>query len=349
MYFCTKFITMKGHSQLTDFLDEHYSLGIENQIDYSKFYLYSLITHSTAIEGSTVTELENQLLFDEGIAAANRPMIEQQMNLDLKAAYEESFRLARQHTDFDVNVLKSLSAIVMKSTGSIYHTALGDFDSSKGDLRLLNVSAGIGGPSCLSYQKVPARLGEFCSWLNQQRHKLSTNAVDDIYRLSFEAHYYLVSIHPWVDGNGRMARLVMNQLQIEFGLLPSKVLREHKINYIHSLQESREHDDVNIFCLFMLNEHQTNIRNEIDNFKKSINSDVVIKEAKFSPNVIINPRESQVLEFFNEQTSITAAKLAERVSLSSRQVQRILSSLKQKGLICHEGSNKNGIWRRKMS
>ena len=36
-------------------------LGIDRQIDYGKFCLYSIITHSTAIEGSTITELENQI------------------------------------------------------------------------------------------------------------------------------------------------------------------------------------------------------------------------------------------------------------------------------------------------
>ena len=45
--------------------------------------MYSLITHSTVIEGSTVTEIENQLLFDEGISAKGRSVIEQLMNLDL--------------------------------------------------------------------------------------------------------------------------------------------------------------------------------------------------------------------------------------------------------------------------
>ena len=50
--------------------------------------MYSLITHSTVIEGSTVTEIENQLLFDEGISAKGRSVIEQLMNLDLKAVYE---------------------------------------------------------------------------------------------------------------------------------------------------------------------------------------------------------------------------------------------------------------------
>lgn len=49
---------------LLSLLDEYKALGIADQIDYNKFYLYSLITHSTAIEGSTVTEIENQLLID---------------------------------------------------------------------------------------------------------------------------------------------------------------------------------------------------------------------------------------------------------------------------------------------
>ena len=72
-------------------LKHHKELGISDQIDYEKFYLYSIITHSTAIEGSTVTEVEAQLLFDEGITAKGKPLIEQLMNLDLKAAYDYGF------------------------------------------------------------------------------------------------------------------------------------------------------------------------------------------------------------------------------------------------------------------
>lgn len=49
----------------------------------------SLITHSTALEGSTVTEVEAQLLFDEGITSSKRTIVEQNMNLDLKAAYDQ--------------------------------------------------------------------------------------------------------------------------------------------------------------------------------------------------------------------------------------------------------------------
>ena len=138
---------MTKKEQLTTLIERYKQLGIDSQIDYEKFYLYSIITHSTAIEGSTVTEIENQLLFDEGITAKGKPLAEQMMNLDLKRAYEESIRLAKNHTDITVDLLKALSRLVMQNTGSIYNTALGDFSSANGDLRLVNVTAGVGGGS----------------------------------------------------------------------------------------------------------------------------------------------------------------------------------------------------------
>lgn len=77
-------------SELLSTLQDYYSLGIKDQIKYDKFYLYSIITHSTAIEGSTVTEVEAQLLFDEGITSSKRTITEQMMNLDFKKAYVQN-------------------------------------------------------------------------------------------------------------------------------------------------------------------------------------------------------------------------------------------------------------------
>lgn len=58
-------MTKENKDILMKLLRQHKELGISEQIDFDKFYLYSIITHSTAIEGSTVTEVETQLLFDE--------------------------------------------------------------------------------------------------------------------------------------------------------------------------------------------------------------------------------------------------------------------------------------------
>jgi hypothetical protein len=66
---------MMNQHEFLDILEEHRSRNFQEQIDYEKFYLYSIVSHSTAIEGSTMTEVENQLLFDEGITAKGKSII----------------------------------------------------------------------------------------------------------------------------------------------------------------------------------------------------------------------------------------------------------------------------------
>lgn len=66
---------------------EFKSLNIAESVDYEKYYIYSLITHSTAIEGSTLSEKDTQLLFDEGIVAEGKPLLHHLMNEDLRSAY----------------------------------------------------------------------------------------------------------------------------------------------------------------------------------------------------------------------------------------------------------------------
>ncbi len=61
--------------QIEEALKAYLASGVEDQVDYQKVCLYSIVTHSTAIEGSTFIEIENQLLFDECIAAKDRSPI----------------------------------------------------------------------------------------------------------------------------------------------------------------------------------------------------------------------------------------------------------------------------------
>ena len=252
-------------STLDNLLEEYRTLGIGEQIDYDRFYLYSIITHSTAIEGSTVSEIENQLLFDDGISP-NRPIAEQLMNLDLKAAYGEAVRIAAERRPITVDVLCQLAALVMKNTGAKYSTALGDFDAAKGELRRLNVSAGRGGASYMAWQKVPARVQDFCAWLDGARKNLRSMTAEQIYTASFEAHYRLAKIHPWADGNGRMARLLMNLVQREAGVVLSIVKKEKRAEYIETLSR----DEPAAFLDFMLRHHMANIEEQIRDYRRSI-------------------------------------------------------------------------------
>ena len=332
---------MNLSDQLLTVLDEYKQLGIAEQIDYAKFYLYSLITHSTAIEGSTVTEIENQLLFDEGISAKGRTMQEQLMNLDLKKAYEQAIRLAKLHTDFSVEMLKELSSIVMKNTGSQYNTVQGSFDASKGDLRLVNVTAGAGGKSYLNYAKVPSKLTTFCQEMNKRRRVLvDSKDILEQYLLSFDAHFQLVTIHPWADGNGRMSRLIMNYIQFEFGLVPTKVKKEDKAEYIQALVESREQDNTLPFREFMLREHLTNLRKEIENFKQSEGGQ---KTEKVDRKGGQKTRDA-ILGLIKNDETITSTRMAESLGINRSAVSKHLKKLQDEGVIRREGPDKGGKW-----
>ena len=256
-------------NKLSEVINEYNKLQISQQIDYDKFYLYSIITHSTAIEGSTITEIENQLLFDEGISA-NKPIHEQLMNLDLKAAYEKSFELAKQHTQITPEILCELSALVMKNTGTVYNTIGGTFSSAKGELKPLNVSAGRGGKSYMAWQKLPQKLEEFCSWLNAERKTIAEKDIEAQYTFSFLAHYKLVHIHPWADGNGRMSRLLMNVIQYEAGLVPAIIKKENRAEYIQSLASSQDKDDPAEFLDFIFSHHIRNLSEQIEEYKTSL-------------------------------------------------------------------------------
>lgn len=112
---------------------EFVRLGISQSVDYEKYYLYSLITHSTAIEGSTLTELDTQLLFDEGVTAKGKPLVYHLMNEDLKKAYELAKEESAQNAEITPVFLQKLNAALMRTTGSVYNVMGGSFDSSKGE------------------------------------------------------------------------------------------------------------------------------------------------------------------------------------------------------------------------
>lgn len=342
-------------NELIEVLKEYKQLGISEQIDYQKFYLYSIITHSTAIEGSTVTEIENQLLFDEGITAKGKPMVEQLMNLDLKRAYEQAIKWATAHKPFSIDMLKALSALVMRNTGSHYSTLSGEFDSSKGDLRLVGVTAGAGGRSYMNYKKVPIKLQEFCEHINKRREALLERPNDiDAYLLSFDAHNLLVTIHPWVDGNGRMSRLITNYLQFEFGLVPSKVVKDDKAAYIEALNKSREDERMEPFQEFMLQEHAKNLRNEITEFKKSMNEEMIIgqdevvqKGGPESGKVVQKggpETRSAILRLISEDQNITSREMSNKLNINRSAILKHLKKMQEENIIRREGSQKSGRW-----
>ena len=210
-------------------------LGISEAVDYEKYYLYSLITHSTAIEGSTLTEAEAQMLFDEGLTAKGKPLVYHLMNEDLKKAYEFAKEEAKCKKPINSAFLQKLNSTLMRTTGSI--------------------------------QKVPAKIDEFCTLLQEKQKTVGT--FREQYELSFNAHLNLVTIHPWVDGNGRTARLLMNYIQFCYNLFPTKIFKEDREEYISALRQSQEEETNQPFLDFMAAQLKKSLSLEIERFDAS--------------------------------------------------------------------------------
>ena len=341
-------MTKENKELLLRLLQQHKELGISNQIDFDKFYLYSIITHSTAIEGSTVTEVEAQLLFDEGITSSKRTMLEQQMNLDLKVAYDYGREWIKKHEPITVDWLILLASKVMARTGSEYHSIGGDFSAAKGELRKLNVTAGFGGKSYMSYQKVPARLAAFCEELNKRRKAIDPSDITAVYDLSFWAHFELVTIHPWADGNGRTCRLLMNLLQWEFGVLPTKVLKEDKAEYIQALIDTRESEDINVFLDCMARHHCQHLQADIDQYVKSMASEVVDKSAlaqemvdKWSIKPSLAEKLVDILNYVADKGEFTTETIVQHFGIPATTAKRYLRQLAEFGYLEAHGANKN--------
>ena len=235
-----------------------------------------------------------------------------------------------------------------------YHSLGGDFSAAKGELRKLNVTAGFGGKSYMSYLKVPSRLEAFCEELNKRRMAIDKTDIAAIYELSFWAHFELVSIHPWADGNGRTCRLLMNLLQIEYGVLPTKVLREDKAEYIQALIDTRENEDIQIFLDCMTQLHCKHLKWDIDQFIKSMTEEMVDKidfaeemVDKWSIKPTLAKKLADILIFADGKDEITTEIITKQFNLTQTTAKRYLRQLTEFGYIEAQGGNKNRTYKKK--
>jgi Fic family protein len=195
-------------SKILSLIEKFNSLELSNNIDFDKFNEYAITHHSTTIEGSTLTETETRLLLDEGITPKGKPLLHGVMVLDHYNALLFIIQSAKENKAITPEFIQQINAHVMKQTGNVYQTVFGELDSSKGVFRKENVSAG--NSYFVNFDKVPNLVKDLCGKIEKANRK----SVLDQINLGFDAHFDLVTIHPFYDGNGRTGRLLMNYLQL---------------------------------------------------------------------------------------------------------------------------------------
>lgn len=158
------------------------------------------------------------------------------------------------------------------------------------------------------------------------------NSDMNIILLSAIFHYYYVAIHPFSDGNGRLARYWVSLMLInynrDFEFIP--IEEEMYLNYeeyYSSIAQCHVNGNANVFIKFLL---------------KSINSslDKVIKSSKF----ILNNIQNRIIEFIINDKYITQNTIAVKLNVNVRTIKRNFKVLIDNNIIERVGSDKNGYW-----
>lgn len=249
---------------ITELIKQYQHLGIDQVIDHEKFNLISIVHHSTRIEGSTLTEVETQVLLTEGLTPKGKPLHESLMVTDHYAALQYALKQAKTKHIITPEFIQKLNSLIVKNTASTYNTVYGTIDAATGAFRKGNVVAGE--TYFPNFNKVEALTKKLALDLAERMQQ--DLSMREQLNLSYDAHFNLVSIHPFYDGNGRTSRLLMNYIQAVFRLPLAIVHNETKADYYQALIDTRKQEDINIFRAFMDNEYKMFLSAEINKFKE---------------------------------------------------------------------------------
>lgn len=204
-------------------LDKRRPLARSLEQNLDDWYRVELTYTSNAIEGNTLTRRETALVVEKGLAVGGKTLREHMETVNharaLEWIKEQSRRKPRSLKEKDI---LHIHGIIMK----------GIDDDNAGFYRL--VPARISGSAVVlpNPRKVPDLMAEFARWL---REDTGLHPVG----LAAEAHYRLVTIHPFADGSGRTARLLMNMILLMSGYPAAIIRKRDRLAYVGSLEKAQ--------------------------------------------------------------------------------------------------------------
>ena len=273
------------------------------------------IHSSLAIEGNTLTMDQVTDIIDGKRVLGNPREI-----LEVKNALS-AYELMNELDPFELDCLLKAHGVMMsgiiEDAGTLRRTGVGVYSGEK----LIHMAP--------PFDRVPELITSLMQWARDSKdHPLIKSCV---------FHYEFEFIHPFSDGNGRIGRLwhtlILSKWNDSMASIPiESMVRKHQEEYYNAISRSTANGDSGAFIEFMLTAILEAIKNTaVTNSIDSIHS--------------INDTERRLLHLIAEDEFYTAAEASLLMGVSKRTVERSLASLKNKGFIMREGSDKNGCWK----
>lgn len=183
--------------------------------------------NSNAIEGNTITLRETALILNDGITIAEKPVREHLDIIGYKDAFRFLYDIVSQNEPISERAIKDIHALVLMSDAE-----------HKGRYR--NIPVRIMGAD--SQTSPPYLIEEHMAKMIADYHAKSKSS-HPIEAVSW-LHLQFESIHPFIDGNGRTGRLLLNFELMKHGLLPVDIKYSDRQRYYECFDIFHENQDV---------------------------------------------------------------------------------------------------------
>jgi len=178
--------------------------------------------NSNAIEGNTLSLQETELVLNRGLTIGNKSLKEHFEAINHKAGIELVEQCVAKKKDLDEKFIKDLHRLILKNID----------DAGAGAYRITNVRILGAVHIPPDPAKIPELLQEFLAWYYENKHTMP------VPELAAYVHYKFVCIHPFIDGNGRTSRLLMNLVLMQNGYPPAVILNIDRKKYYRVLKQA---------------------------------------------------------------------------------------------------------------
>ncbi len=179
--------------------------------------------NSNAIEGNTLTLRETALIISEGITISQKPLKDHLEVIGHRDAFEYILALANQEEVLSERIIKDIHSLVLMND-----------NMNRGVYRSVPVTIAGSQTEPAKPHLIPSQMSDLISEYQEakkERHIIETVAD---FHLKFE------TIHPFIDGNGRTGRLILNLELMKSGLLPVNIKFADKMRYYDSFDSFYE-------------------------------------------------------------------------------------------------------------
>lgn len=180
------------------------------------------IYNSNAIEGNSLTLNETRLVLAEGVTIKGKPLKDHLEATNHLEALDYVYQLSKVKSHITIEHLLNMHQIVLKSIEKEFSGRY-----RPGQVRI--IGANFIPPNAL---KVPQLMEDLVRWAKKNAGHAN------IIEYAATLHYRFVWIHPFIDGNGRVARLLMNLILIRAGYPPTIILNSDRKKYYNALNRA---------------------------------------------------------------------------------------------------------------